>query len=59
VTISFAKPFQTPAGVLDVPEEDKVKRTITIDRTRKINFILEKPTEANSIPDENDETQTK
>ena len=40
VTISFAEPFKTPTGFLDVPEEEKTVRTIAIDRTRKINFKI-------------------
>lgn len=41
-TISFAKPFKTLAGTLDVPDEEKVTRNIAIDRTRKIKFVLAK-----------------
>jgi transcriptional regulator with XRE-family HTH domain len=37
-TISFASPFSTVTGVFDVPDEEKVTRTIAIDRTRKIKF---------------------
>jgi prepilin-type N-terminal cleavage/methylation domain-containing protein len=42
VTISFAEPFKTVAGVLDVPDEKKVARNIAVDRTRAIKFILAK-----------------
>jgi len=42
VTISFAEPFKTLAGTLDVPDEEKVTRNIAIDRTRKIKFVLAK-----------------
>jgi hypothetical protein len=42
VTISFAEPFKTLAGILDVPEDEKVIRNIAIDRTRAIKFILVK-----------------
>jgi len=42
VTISFAEPFKTVAGDLDVPEEEKITRTIAVDRTRKIKFIFVK-----------------
>ncbi len=41
VTISFAEPFKTVRGTLDVPDEEKTTRTIAIDRTRKINFVIE------------------
>jgi prepilin-type N-terminal cleavage/methylation domain-containing protein len=40
-TISFAEPFKTVKGTLDVPDEEKITRTIAIDRTRKINFEIE------------------
>jgi prepilin-type N-terminal cleavage/methylation domain-containing protein len=42
VTISFAEPFKTLAGTLDVPEDEKVIRNIAIDRTRAIKFNLVK-----------------
>jgi len=42
VTISFAEPFKTLDGTLDVPDEGKVTRNIAIDRTRKIKFTLVK-----------------
>jgi len=42
VTISFAEPFKTVAGDLDVLDEEKVTRAIAIDRTRKIKFIFVK-----------------
>jgi len=42
VTISFAEPFKTLAGILDMPEDEKVIRNIAIDRTRAIKFILVK-----------------
>jgi prepilin-type N-terminal cleavage/methylation domain-containing protein len=37
-TISFARPFDTVTGTFDVPDAEKVTRTIAIDRTRKIQF---------------------
>lgn len=40
VTISFAEPFKTVKGTLDVPEEEKITRTIAIDKTRKIIFVM-------------------
>jgi Tfp pilus assembly protein PilV len=40
VTISFAEPFKTVSGTLDVPEAEKITRTIAIDRTRKIKFEI-------------------
>jgi prepilin-type N-terminal cleavage/methylation domain-containing protein len=41
VTMSFAEPFKRVNGTLDVLDEEKIKRTIAIDRTRKINFKIE------------------
>jgi prepilin-type N-terminal cleavage/methylation domain-containing protein len=41
VTLSFAEPFKSANGSLDVPETEKDARTIAIDRTRKIQFALE------------------
>jgi prepilin-type N-terminal cleavage/methylation domain-containing protein len=38
VTISFAEPFKRADGTFDVPDEEKITRTIAIDRTRKIRF---------------------
>ena len=41
ITLSFAEPFKRADGSLDVPEEDKITRTIAIDRTRKISFLID------------------
>lgn len=41
VTISFAEPFQRVNGSFDVLDEEKITRTIAIDRTRKISFAIE------------------
>lgn len=41
VTISFAEPFQRINGSFDVMDEEKITRTIAIDRTRKIKFAIE------------------
>lgn len=40
VTISFAEPYKNVDGTFDVLEEDKITRTIAIDRTRKIRFDI-------------------
>jgi prepilin-type N-terminal cleavage/methylation domain-containing protein len=40
VTISFAEPYKRANGTFDVPDEEKITRTIAIDRTRKIRFNL-------------------
>jgi len=48
VTISFAEPFKTANGTYEVLEEDKITRTIAIDRTRKIKFAIEESGTAQS-----------
>jgi hypothetical protein len=64
ITLSFALPFKTTSGTLDVPEEDKIIRTVAIDRTRKPAFTLapfdvnqpldaNMPVDANEVPDVN------
>ena len=40
VTLSFAEPYKNIDGTYDVPEEEKITRTIAIDRTRKIRFDI-------------------
>jgi len=40
VTLSFAEPFETVLGTLDVPESQKHRRMIAVDRTRAIRFEL-------------------
>ncbi len=42
VTISSAEPFKTVGSMLDVPDEEKIIRTIAIDRSRKIRVTIEK-----------------
>ncbi len=51
VTMSFAEPFKRVNGTLDVLDEEKITRTIAIDRTRKINFAIE-------ISDSSEKTRT-
>lgn len=44
VAVSFAEPFKTVGGTLDVPDEEKIIRTIAVDRSRKIRFsVAERP----------------
>lgn len=40
VTVSFAEPFKTLAGTLDVSEEEKITRNIAVDRTKNIKFVF-------------------
>ncbi len=42
VTISFAEPFKTVEGTLDVLDEQKSTRTMTPDRTKKVEFTIAK-----------------
>ncbi len=43
ITLSFAQPYKTVDGTFDVPEEDKFVRTIAVDRTRKLAFVIPPP----------------
>ena len=43
VTLSFAEPVKTVTGALDVPDLDKIKRTVAVDRTRKMKFVYVPP----------------
>ena len=52
ITISFAEPFKTVAGTLEVPDTEKIARTIAVDRTRKINFMLVKHEDKKEQKDE-------
>lgn len=52
VTVSLAEPFKTLGGTFDVPEEEKVSRTIAIDRTRKIKFRIESRQDKETKADE-------
>lgn len=47
VTISFAEPYKKADGTFDVPDEEKIIRTIAIDRTRKIRFDISTAEEGN------------
>jgi len=40
VSLSFASPYETIRGTLDVAESEKFYRTIAIDRTRSIQFTV-------------------
>jgi type II secretory pathway pseudopilin PulG len=53
VTLSFAQPYKTLYGTLDVPEQEKVIRTIAIDRTRKLAFTIP-PLDVNQLFDVNE-----
>jgi hypothetical protein len=46
VTLSFASPYETVRGTLDVLDHEKTSRTIAVDRTRTIKFTLPQATDA-------------
>ena len=53
VTLSFGEPFKTVSGYLDVPDEEKIIRTIAIDRTRKLRFSVQKK----ELPEDKEEKE--
>ena len=60
ITISFTEPFKMIDGTLDVPDEEKTIRTIAIDRTRKIKFVIaEKPDSNEPTNQKNQKKPTK
>jgi hypothetical protein len=52
VTISFAEPFKNTDNTLDVLEEEKIIRTIAIDRTRKLKFAFPQVSTSKNQTDE-------
>ena len=40
VTVSFAEPFEAIVGGLDVLDEEKITRTIALDRTSQMKFVF-------------------
>ena len=54
VTISFVEPFKSSAGVLDVFEDEKVVRTIAVDRSRTIKFAILEQADDGSYVEPND-----
>jgi hypothetical protein len=65
VTLSFAQPFKMVDGSFDVPEEDKFIRTVAVDGTRAMTFVMpafdaNQPVDANqptNNPNENQQEQ--
>jgi type II secretory pathway pseudopilin PulG len=53
VTISFAKSYETLSGARDVPEEDKISRTLVLNAMRKIKFAMDSAGDVNQ-PDANE-----
>jgi hypothetical protein len=52
VTVSFAQPHETVRGAWEVQEEEKISRTIAIDKTRKIKFVIPAEDQAAAGPRE-------
>ncbi|MHC4618053.1 MAG: PulJ/GspJ family protein [Planctomycetota bacterium] len=58
VTISFAEPLDTGMGTLEAPEEERITRTVAIDRTRKLRFaFVKKEPEEEETADEEEEEE--
>ncbi len=55
VAISFAEPYETVRGTWDVLEQEKIRRTIAIDRTRAIKFTASQT----ALPGQADEEDEK
>lgn len=54
VTLSFAEPYETVRGTWDVPDEEKISRTMVVDVTRAIKFSTAAPgAEPNETTDPN------
>jgi len=43
ITISFAEPYETLTRDLEIPDEEKITRTIAVDRSRRIKFTVPEP----------------
>jgi prepilin-type N-terminal cleavage/methylation domain-containing protein len=43
VTVSFAEPFKLLDGTMDVPQFEKISRTISVNKNRKIRFEVVEP----------------
>jgi len=48
ITMSFAQPYKTVSGTFDVPEEEKIVRTIAVDRTRRPTFTISDANQADA-----------
>ena len=59
VTLSFANPYETVRGTLDVLDHEKTSRTIAVDRTRAIKFTLPPAPDAEGGPKAADEAEAK
>lgn len=59
ISVSFAEPVKDVSGVLDVPDLEKIRRTVAIDRTRKMKFVYQPPefADANQPQETNESKQ--
>lgn len=58
VSISFALPHETVRGTMEVYDEEKIYRTIAIDKTRKIKFMVTAAGPDGNDPNANTKGQT-
>ena len=42
ITVSFADPVENLSGEYEVPEEERIRRTVAVDRTRQISYVFVK-----------------
>lgn len=54
ITLSFANPVENLSGEYEVPEEKRIRRTIALDRTRRISYVFIKQEFILPIDDEFD-----
>ena len=54
ITLSFAEAVENLSGEYEVPEEERVRRTIAVDRTRQIPYVFEEQEFVLPIDDEFD-----
>jgi hypothetical protein len=52
VTLAFAESYETVRGTRDVPDEEKISRTLVVNAMRKIKFAMDSAEDANQ-PDAN------
>lgn len=58
VMLSFAEPYETVRGTKDVLEQERIGRTIAINRARKIPFMLPKGSETEDSDKEGQQEET-
>jgi hypothetical protein len=58
VTLSFAAPVDTGVGGVEVPDDQKIVRTIVIDRSKKMTFNYVAPPDANTVKAEDANSQS-